>query len=109
MSIQRSGACSALWRVVPRPDWSLHKQHIHLSLPNSVIYEDDQHSIRNSSIPTPVWECLHQLRVAGHEVFLVGGAVRDLLLHKQQEPKDFDLLTSAQLQKVGCWLVLYDF
>eukprot|EP00879_Flechtneria_rotunda_P018742 GHRR01019674.1.p1 GENE.GHRR01019674.1~~GHRR01019674.1.p1 ORF type:complete len:768 (+),score=291.76 GHRR01019674.1:163-2466(+) len=35
---------------------------------------------------------------AGHEVFLVGGAVRDMLLHL--EPKDYDLLTSAHLKQV---------
>ena len=29
----------------------------------------------------------------GHEGFLVGGAVRDMLLGKQ--PKDFDILTTA--------------
>eukprot|EP00878_Enallax_costatus_P047106 GHUV01057501.1.p1 GENE.GHUV01057501.1~~GHUV01057501.1.p1 ORF type:complete len:130 (+),score=18.76 GHUV01057501.1:175-564(+) len=101
MLTQRPGAALTLWRIVLRPDWSLPRRHRHLStLPTPVIYEDDQHSIRDSSIPTPVWDCLHQLRVAGHEVFLVGGAVRDLLLQDQQEPKDLDLLTSAQLQKV---------
>jgi tRNA nucleotidyltransferase/poly(A) polymerase len=36
---------------------------------------------------------------AGHEVLLVGGAVRDLLLQRG-EPKDYDILTSAQLKQV---------
>lgn len=30
---------------------------------------------------------------AGHEGYLVGGAVRDLLL--QQKPKDYDIVTTA--------------
>lgn len=98
---QRSGAAAALWRIHAVQDLSVARQHWQFSsLPDSVLYEDDQHNIRDSLIPKSVWDCLHQLRVAGHEVFLVGGAVRDLLLQHQQ-PKDFDLLTSAQLQKVG--------
>ncbi len=35
---------------------------------------------------------------AGHEVFLVGGAVRDSLLGRT--PKDFDILTSASVKQV---------
>jgi tRNA nucleotidyltransferase/poly(A) polymerase len=42
---------------------------------------------------------LHPAAVAGHEVLLVGGAVRDLLLQRG-EPKDYDILTSAQLKQV---------
>eukprot|EP00879_Flechtneria_rotunda_P025390 GHRR01026977.1.p1 GENE.GHRR01026977.1~~GHRR01026977.1.p1 ORF type:complete len:505 (+),score=176.79 GHRR01026977.1:222-1736(+) len=64
----------------------------------SKCYEDDEHAIRNHLIPRAVWLCLHTLRAAGHEVFLVGGAVRDMLLHL--EPKDYDLLTSAHLKQV---------
>jgi hypothetical protein len=65
----------------------------------TAIYEDDQHPITEQAIPKPVWECLHVLRAAGHEVLLVGGAVRDLLL-QHCEPKDYDLLTTAQLKQV---------
>ncbi|WIA38656.1 hypothetical protein OEZ86_001963 [Tetradesmus obliquus] len=65
----------------------------------AVCYEDDQHPITAASIPSAVWECLHTLRAAGHEVLLVGGAVRDLLLQRG-EPKDYDILTSAQLKQV---------
>lgn len=35
---------------------------------------------------------------AGHEVYIVGGTVRDLLLG--QVPKDFDVLTSAEPRDV---------
>eukprot|EP00775_Hariotina_reticulata_P008743 gene8743-8923_t len=65
----------------------------------TTVYEDDQHPITEQTIPRPVWECLHVLRAAGHEVLLVGGAVRDLLL-QHCEPKDYDMLTSAQLKQV---------
>ena len=40
----------------------------------------------------------NSLSVAGHEVYIVGGAVRDLLLGIQ--PRDFDLLTTATLMQV---------
>lgn len=88
------------WPLLTRATSAAVGQQRHLqSLSSFVCYEDDQHSIRDSSLPKPVWECLHQLRAAGHEVYVVGGAIRDLLL-QCQEPKDFDLLTSAQLHKV---------
>src|SRR5690606_41260716 len=36
---------------------------------------------------------IHRLRSFGHQAYLVGGCVRDLLLGRQ--PKDFDVATSA--------------
>jgi tRNA nucleotidyltransferase/poly(A) polymerase len=41
-------------------------------------------------------------------VLLVGGAVRDLLLQRG-EPKDYDILTSAQLKQVRSTLVNLGF
>lgn len=38
------------------------------------------------------------LQYAGFEAYLVGGCVRDLLLNKI--PKDFDVITTAQLTQV---------
>ncbi|KAF6258639.1 hypothetical protein COO60DRAFT_1094036 [Scenedesmus sp. NREL 46B-D3] len=52
-----------------------------------------------SSHPSACSAALPALPAAGHEVLLVGGAVRDLLLQRG-EPKDFDILTSAQLKQV---------
>lgn len=40
----------------------------------------------------------HDSLFAGHDVFVVGGTVRDLLLN--QEPKDLDLVTTATLHQV---------
>jgi tRNA nucleotidyltransferase/poly(A) polymerase len=37
--------------------------------------------------------------VLGYEVYLVGGCVRDLILNRT--PKDFDIITSAELKEVG--------
>lgn len=41
---------------------------------------------------------IKQLRSRGHEAFLVGGCVRDLLLGKK--PKDYDIATSARPEEV---------
>lgn len=46
------------------------------------------------AIPEEVMEVARRLRGAGHAVFVVGGAVRDLLLGRR--PEDWDLATSAR-------------
>jgi hypothetical protein len=38
------------------------------------------------------------VNLAGYEVYLVGGCVRDLIL--KRTPKDFDVVTSAELKEV---------
>lgn len=47
---------------------------------------------------TYIHSAQHESPHAGHDVFVVGGTVRDLLL--EQEPKDLDLITTATLQQV---------
>ncbi|WP_051420604.1 CCA tRNA nucleotidyltransferase [Helicobacter pametensis] len=44
-------------------------------------------------IPSSVLEILEALERAGHRAYLVGGSVRDLLMHKI--PKDWDICTSS--------------
>lgn len=44
---------------------------------------------------------------AGYEVYLVGGCVRDLIL--KRTPKDFDIITSAELKEVPNSLVVTAF
>ena len=54
-----------------------------------------------TSIPPAILEVVRALQGSGHQAFLVGGCVRDMLRGKS--PKDFDLATSAlpaQVQKV---------
>ncbi len=51
-----------------------------------------------ASIPSESLEILQALRGAGHEAFLVGGCVRDLLLGR--EPKDWDIATDARPERV---------
>ncbi|CAK8579107.1 unnamed protein product [Lathyrus sativus] len=53
---------------------------------------------RNSMIASPIKKVLNALKKKGYNVYLVGGCVRDLIL--MQIPKDFDIITSADLKEV---------
>lgn len=58
----------------------------------------DQHPISRRDISPSALRVLYRLREAGHGAFLVGGAVRDLLLGLH--PKDFDVATDATPEQV---------
>lgn len=58
----------------------------------------DQHSISRKDISVNALRVLYRLREGGHEGYLVGGAVRDLLVGGS--PKDFDVATSATPEEV---------
>lgn len=47
----------------------------------------------------PVFFLKNCLLPAGYQVYLVGGCVRDLVLRRT--PKDFDIITSAELKEVA--------
>ncbi|MFS0786774.1 CCA tRNA nucleotidyltransferase [Shouchella sp. 1P09AA] len=52
-------------------------------------------------IPKEVIACLRELNEAGHEAYLVGGAVRDLLL--KRDVHDYDIATSASPQQIEAY------
>lgn len=54
--------------------------------------------ISTSMIDKPTRKVLNGLKKKGYEVYLVGGCVRDLMLNRI--PKDFDIITSAELKEV---------
>lgn len=58
----------------------------------------DQHPISRKDISPNALRVLYRLREAGFGAFLVGGAVRDLLLGRH--PKDFDVATDATPEQV---------
>ena len=58
----------------------------------------DQHPISRSNISNGTLKVLYTLKDAGHEAYMVGGAVRDLLAGI--EPKDFDIATSAHPDEI---------
>ena len=57
-----------------------------------------EHGITPSQICSKAKETLQRLNQAGYEAYLVGGAVRDLMLGKT--PKDFDIATNAKPEEV---------
>ena len=57
-------------------------------------------ALAKATFPAPVLEVLRRLGEAGHRSWLVGGAVRDLLLQRQRPAKDFDVATPARPEDV---------
>lgn len=64
------------------------------TLPVANIYTQTEHKIPNHLIDRDALWAIRKLQNSGAEAYLVGGAVRDLLLGNTP-PKDFDLATSA--------------
>ena len=62
------------------------------------ILERAEHPISRRDIDANVLKVLYRLAGAGHDAYLVGGGVRDLMLSRK--PKDFDVATSAHPQQV---------
>lgn len=56
------------------------------------------HGIDRSLVDQRALDVVHTLKQAGHQAYIVGGAVRDLLLGLR--PKDFDVATSATPEQV---------
>jgi len=63
-----------------------------------VIYGRDKHTIEREHISRCARRTCEELQRAGYLAFVVGGAVRDLLLGRR--PKDFDIATSATPEEV---------
>ena len=66
--------------------------------PPPVIVPRAEHPISRANISPPALKVLYRLKDAGYQAFLVGGAVRDLLLGLH--PKDFDVATDAHPEEV---------
>ncbi|KAL3143733.1 hypothetical protein ABBQ32_003567 [Trebouxia sp. C0010 RCD-2024] len=96
-AVKRTGRSALSDPVLNRDSKSTAKGARPSSISTHVL-DDSQHLVKASSLPDYAWPLLTKLHFAGHDVFVVGGTVRDLLLG--QEPKDLDLLTSASLQQV---------
>jgi poly(A) polymerase len=58
------------------------------------VYTFDEHGVPRNSIDPDALRIIDKLRASGHSAYVVGGAVRDLLIGKK--PKDFDIVTDAQ-------------
>ena len=62
------------------------------------IYSFEEHQLCMKKVDSDALYVMQKLRTAGYIAYLVGGSVRDLLLHKN--PKDFDICTSAQPEEI---------
>jgi poly(A) polymerase len=68
------------------------------TLPPPIVISRSEHSISRADISPNALKVLYRLKEAGYQGFLVGGAVRDLLLGLR--PKDFDVATNALPEEV---------
>ncbi|MDR2767491.1 MAG: polynucleotide adenylyltransferase PcnB [Treponema sp.] len=59
----------------------------------AIVYTREEHGIDPAAVDSEAVFITGRLRANGHESYLVGGSVRDLILGKK--PKDFDIVTSA--------------
>src|SRR5512144_2182764 len=57
-------------------------------------------ALARARFPEPILDVLRTLGAAGHRSWLVGGAVRDLLLHRPRTATDFDVATPARPEEV---------
>ena len=62
------------------------------------VYAPDQHPVRRDQLSAAARSVTRRLQDEGFKAFIVGGAVRDLLLGI--EPKDFDIATDATPEQV---------
>ena len=62
------------------------------------IYTVDEHKITTGMIDSDALKIIKRLRHAGFNAYVVGGAVRDLLINKK--PKDFDIATDAHPRQI---------
>lgn len=56
-------------------------------------------SLSKSDIPKPVVELCHRLQSKGYRAWVVGGCLRDMLLHRT--PEDWDIATTATPEQVN--------
>jgi len=69
-----------------------------VGIEKATLLERDHHPISRKQVSPNAVRVLYKLAEAGHNGFLVGGGVRDLLLGKN--PKDFDIATDASPEQL---------
>jgi len=70
----------------------------HTQLPAAQVIQVGKHKINQKHISQAALKTCDQLQKAGFQAYIVGGAVRDLLLN--HPPKDFDVATNATPEQV---------
>ena len=64
----------------------------------AAVYTQDEHRINLSDVDSQAIYIIERLQANGYESYIVGGAVRDLILGRR--PKDFDIVTAAAPGKI---------
>jgi len=64
----------------------------------AVVYTQSEHGIALSAVDRDAVRILEKLRQNGHDAYIVGGAVRDLLIGRV--PKDYDIVTDAEPARI---------
>ncbi|MCL2192729.1 MAG: polynucleotide adenylyltransferase PcnB [Treponema sp.] len=67
----------------------------------ALVYTHDEHGINVGNVDNEAVGVIQRLKDMGYETYIVGGAVRDLILGKK--PKDFDIVSEAspvQIRKI---------
>jgi poly(A) polymerase len=64
----------------------------------AVVYTQDEHGINFDDVDSEAISIVRKLKDAGYESYIVGGAVRDLILKKK--PKDFDIVSEANPARI---------
>lgn len=64
----------------------------------AVIYTCDEHGINFADVDSDAVNIIRKLKNFGFDAYIVGGAVRDLIMGKK--PKDFDIVSTASPAKI---------
>jgi len=64
----------------------------------AIIYTRDEHGINFADVDSEAVDIIRKLKGAGFDSYIVGGAVRDLILGKK--PKDFDIVSAASPTRI---------
>jgi poly(A) polymerase len=64
----------------------------------AAVYTQDEHHINLADVDSDAVHIIERLDTAGFETYIVGGAIRDLLLGKK--PKDFDIVSTANPNQI---------
>ncbi|GHV25780.1 polynucleotide adenylyltransferase [Spirochaetia bacterium] len=64
----------------------------------AIVYTQNEHGINIADVDSDAVNITERLRAAGFETYIVGGAVRDLMLRKK--PKDFDIVSNATPSRI---------
>jgi poly(A) polymerase len=64
----------------------------------AAVYTREEHGINFADVDSEAVSIVKRLKDSGHESYIVGGAVRDLILGKK--PKDFDIVSDASPARI---------